>query len=226
MDLTLQAKLLQVLQEKKIQPVGSNQFKEIDVRVIAATHKDLKAAIRENLFREDLYYRLSVIPIVIPPLKHRKEDIPLLAEYFLKKYSAANGSNVRSFTKAAIDKLITLPWEGNVRELENVIERAVVLCTQTHLDKKDIPSPETIGSEQFFGDASSDFPTLEQLEKRYITLVLAKTGGRKEKASQILGINRRTLYRKEREYGLVSATQEEDLSTEDLPSEDSNNDLF
>lgn len=214
MNLALQSKLLRVLQERKIRPVGENFTKDVNVRIVAATHKDLKAAIKEGRFREDLYYRLSVIPIVIPPLRQRREDIPLLAEHFLRKYSATNGSRVKGFTKRAMAKLVGLRWEGNVRELENVVERAVVLCVQDLIDESDIPSPETVDSEQFFSNATSDFPTLEQLESRYIQVVLDKTAGRKDKAAQILGINRRTLYRKEREYGLTTGDMNEIQDTE------------
>jgi len=204
MDTSLQSKLLRVLQEKKVRAVGDNLTREVDVRIIAATHKDLKAAIKDGRFREDLYYRLSVIPILIPPLRHRREDIPLLAEHFLQKYAAMNGSKVTGFTKMAMAKLMDLRWEGNVRELENIIERAVVLSEGTLIEESEIPSPETASAEQFFASSTNDFPTIDQLEKRYIALVLEKTGRRKDKAAQILGINRRTLYRKEREYGLIS----------------------
>lgn len=204
----LQAKLLRVLQERKIRAVGDNNFTDVDVRVIAATHKDLKAAIREDRFREDLFYRLSVIPIVIPPLRDRADDIPLLAEHFLNKFAAANvrrdGQRVQGFTKAALSKLIGLRWDGNVRELENVIERAVVLCAGDMIEAADIPDGEAENPERALGALSRDFPTLSQLEERFIRLVLEKTGGRKDKAAQILGMNRRTLYRKEREYGWVS----------------------
>jgi DNA-binding NtrC family response regulator len=149
---------------------------------------------------------------VIPPLRERKEDIPLLADYFLKKYSAANGAKVTSFTKKAIAKLMGLRWEGNVRELENVIERAIVLSPGPYIDDTDIPSGTEVSAEEFFSGATSDYPTIEQLEKRYIQLILEKTAGRKDKAAQILGMNRRTLYRKEREYGLLPA---------DAPAEES-----
>lgn len=203
MNPALQAKLLRVIQERKIRPVGENSMRDIDVRIVAATHKDLKSAIKQGLFREDLYYRLSVIPIVIPPLRHRKEDIPILAEHFLRKYAAANNSKVTGFTKGAINKLVSSKWEGNVRELENVIERAVVLCSSALIDENSLPSTDIATADQFFSNAVSDFPTIDTLEKRYIELVMEKTGGRKDKAAQILGINRRTLYRKEREYGLI-----------------------
>ncbi len=211
MDMGLQAKLLRVLQERTIKPVGSNQFKTIDVRVIAATHKDLKKAIANQTFREDLYYRLSVIPIVIPPLRHRPEDIPLLAHHFLRKYSALNNGKNVSLTQEALRKLISFTWPGNVRELENMIERVVVMSRSTEIDAADIPNSDQSSSEQFFGNATNDFPTLEQLEKRYIELILEKAGGKKEKAAQILGINRRTLYRKEKDYGFVTDPAEDSL---------------
>lgn len=222
MNVQLQSKLLRVIQERKVRAVGDNITKDVDVRIIAATHKDLKNAMKEGLFRDDLYYRLSVIPIAIPPLRNRKDDIPLLAEYFLQKYAATNNAKVKGFTKRAISKLMSLKWEGNVRELENVIERAVVLCMGNLIDEQDIPTPETASPDSFFGSAIKDFPTVSQLEERYIRVILEKTGGRKDKAAQILGMNRRTLYRKEREYGLVShdSPEEEDLSSAaDLDSE-------
>lgn len=203
LDLALQAKLLRVLQEREIKPVGDSNSRKIDVRVIAATHKDLKKAIKEGCFREDLYYRLSVIPVVIPPLRHRKEDVPLLVDFFLKKYSAANSSQVRGFSAGAMKRLVNARWEGNVRELENVIERLVVLSGKTVITEDEIPALEDDNLDDFFGKITSDWPTIDDLTKRYMRRVLEKTGGRKEKASQILGINRRTLYRKEREYGFV-----------------------
>jgi len=203
MDIALQAKLLRVLQDRLIKPVGSNQAKSIDVRVIAATHKDLKKSILNGQFREDLFYRFAVIPIVVPPLRHRPEDIPLLAHHFLRKYSATNGSKVVGFTQSALHKLMAMPWPGNVRELENMVERLVVLSRTPMIDVSDIPDSDQTSSERFFGQSTSDHPTLTDLEKRYIQLILEKTGGKKEKAAQILGINRRTLYRKEREYGFV-----------------------
>ncbi len=204
MNIAVQAKLLRIIQDRKLRSVGDTFSRDINVRIIAATHKDLRVAIKEGLFREDLYYRLSVIPIIIPPLRQRKEDIPFLAEHFLSKHAATNHSHVTGFTKRAMAKLMSLRWDGNVRELENVIERAVILATELLIDEKDIPSLEAVTSEQFFSSAISDFPTLEQLESRYIQLILDKTAGRKDKAAQILGINRRTIYRRERDHGLLS----------------------
>lgn len=215
MDLSLQAKLLRVIQERKVRAVGENVDRPIDVRILAATHKDLKASIKNATFREDLYYRLSVIPIVIPPLRHRKEDIPLLAEHFLRKYAAENGSRVTGFSKAAMNRLMNIPWEGNVRELENQIERCVVLAKGDLIEENDLPSAQTSDGETVFGQATQQLMTLEELEKKYMHFILEKTGGKKEKAAQILGINRRTLYRKEREYGWVTDEQDEIHSDED-----------
>lgn len=212
MNPLLQSKLLRVIQERKVRAVGDNVDRPVDVRIIAATHKDLKTAIRDGRFREDLFYRLSVIPIVIPSLRNRRDDIPLLAEHFLKKYSAMNNSRVKGFTKRAVAKLMEQKWEGNVRELENVVERAVVLSSSPLIDEADIPTAETQNAETFFSGAIEDFPTIAQLEERYIKVILEKTAGRKDKAAQILGINRRTLYRKEREMGLVPADSPEEES--------------
>jgi transcriptional regulator with PAS, ATPase and Fis domain len=200
---------LRVIQERKIKPVGDNLMKEIDVRVIAATHKDLKKSIQNGTFREDLYYRLSVIPIVVPPLRHRLEDIPILAQYFLNKYSILNSKPVSGFSFEAMQILVNNPWPGNVRELENLVERLVVLTPHTVIQGSEIPNSEDRAFEGFYGEAIQNDPTLEDLEKRYVRLILDKTGGRKEKAAQILGINRRTLYRKERDYGFVSDTDPE-----------------
>lgn len=203
MDLALQSKLLRVIQEKTIRSVGDNQDKPIDVRIVAATHKDLKLAARDGRFREDLFYRLSVIPIFIPPLRHRIEDIPLLAQFFLDKYNSLNSRHLKGFSSQAMQTLISLPWDGNVRELENVVERAVVLARTDVIESADLPQVDSLNSEAFMSQAVEEMPTLEDMEKRYIQFVLSKTGGRKEKAAHILGINRRTLYRKERDYGWV-----------------------
>lgn len=211
MAMNLQAKLLRVIQDKKIRAVGENVDRPIDVRIVAATHKDLKLAIKNGTFREDLYYRLAVIPIVLPPLRHRREDIPLLAEHFLRKYAAENGSPVRGFTKEAMAKMMSFPWEGNVRELENLVERGVVLAKGEWIEASDLPSVGPVDeSEEVFAGAAQKLVPLEELEKRYIRFVLEKTGGKKEKAAQILGISRRTLYRKEREFGWVADDAEGD----------------
>lgn len=206
MDMALQSKLLRVIQERRIRAVGDNAEKTIDVRIVVATHKDLKKAIHEGRFREDLYYRLSVIPITLPPLRHRREDIPLLAYHFLEKYNAQNGRDIINFSPNALTQLMSYEWVGNIRELENVIERAVVLCRGRVIEATELPQPESETAEQIFANASQHLPTLEEFEKRYIQFVLNKVGGKKEKAANILGVNRRTLYRKEIEYGWEKAT--------------------
>ena len=135
----LQSKLLRVLQEKEIERVGSNQTIKIDVRVIAATNRNLEEAIRKGAFREDLYYRLNVVTLSLPPLRERKEDIPILIDHFLKKYSRENKKEVSSLTKEAKDLLLHYDYPGNVRELENIIERAVVLCRGENITSQDLP---------------------------------------------------------------------------------------
>lgn len=203
MPLSLQAKLLRVLQERKIRPVGDVHFYDVDVRILAATHQDLRKAARERRFREDLFYRLSVIPIQIPPLRERLEDLPLLADHFLQKYIAsrgdtfAEGKPVFGLNQSALAKLMRMSWPGNVRELENIIERSIVLSQNSYLEESDIPDPESVDLDDLISHMASDLPSLEELEERYIQLVLQRTGGRKDKTAAILGINRRTLYRRE-----------------------------
>lgn len=203
MPFELQAKLLRVIQEREIRPVGENKSKPIDVRIIAATHKDLSRLVIDGKFREDFYYRLSVVPIHLPSLRERKEDIIHLAQLFLEKYCLKNQTFEKHFSKTALAKLQAQPWSGNVRELENTIERAVVLSDQEkiieeHDIQDEIILPTQSQSEVIF----SNLITLEELEKKYIQYVLAKTGKSKEKSATILGINRKTLYRKEIAYGI------------------------
>jgi DNA-binding NtrC family response regulator len=204
MELSLQAKLLRVIQERMVKPVGDNVSRSIDVRIVAATHKDLKKACQNNQFREDLFYRLCVIPIEIPSLRQRREDIPLLADYFLKKHAATHGLNVIGFVPGAMQKLISYSWPGNVRELENMIERSVILTRSEKITEEDISVSVVTSSHPFevVEEKASKLLSLEEIEKHYISLILDKMGGRKERASQILGIDRKTLRRKIREYGL------------------------
>ena len=198
----LQAKLLRVLQERTIKRLGENGDRQIDVRIIAATHRDLKAEIGKKEFREDLYFRLCVIKLSVPPLRERREDIPLLATYFLRKYAALNDKNISGFTREAINSLVSGPWLGNVRELENTVERAVALSSTSWIDAADLSleagSPYANRVEKLF----TRLPTLKELEREYINHVLTSTGGKKEDVAAILGIDRKTLYRKEREYNL------------------------
>ncbi len=198
MPLALQAKLLRVLQERKIKPVGSNELRDVDVRIIAATHKDLQKAIAEGHFREDLYFRLCVVPIRIPPLRERTEDIPVLVEHFLTKFCELNGVPLKRLTKVAMSKLMCLNWSGNVRELENTIERAVVLSDRDLIDENEIRVEGVMDRNEKVRDLFAKLPTLDQLERWYISYVMEETGEHKERAAEILGINRKTLYRKER----------------------------
>lgn len=209
MPFLLQAKLLRVIQERKIKPIGENKLKSINVRVISATHINIRQAIDESKFREDLYYRLCVIPIDLPPLRERKEDIPILAEAFLSKYGGLSGTPNKRFTKSAISKLLRLNWNGNVRELENTIERAVVLSQAEIIDKDDIKEDRPSRLENHISALFSKLPSLRDVEIQYIKYVLEETHFKKEKATHILGINRKTLYRKEREYNLMTPEGEQ-----------------
>ncbi len=213
LNLTLQAKLLRVIQDREIRAVGDSQIRQVDVRILAATHRDLKTMVAEGKFREDLFYRLNVLPVRVPPLRERPGDIPLLVESFIAKFAAQNNSKVAGVTPAAMTALMAHPWPGNVRELENIIERAVVLSTEELIDEKDVMGSALAQAKHNIDQLFSDSPTLDQIEERYIKLVLGQTHNQKDKAAKILGINRRTLYRKERVYGLVAADAPE-------PSED------
>lgn len=197
MSFDLQAKLLRVLQERKIRAIGDTRTKDIDVRFISATHKDLSQAMKKGTFREDLFYRLSVIPVALPPLRERGDDIILLAQHFAKKYSALHRLNRTSFSRQAMEELLHRSWPGNVRELENAIERAVILSNNSTIQLEDLPRLETGDVSTFIAGMKEALPTLDELERDYIRFVLEKTNGHKEKAAHILGINRRTLYRKD-----------------------------
>ncbi len=204
MSLAMQAKLLRVIEDKEIRAVGSDKPRKIDVRIIAATHKDLEKAVKEGTFREDLFYRLNVIPIYLPELRERVEDIPLLVEYFLKKYGEEAGRPNIRISREALACMMKYSWPGNVRELENLIERLVVLSPGDEITVNDLPEyirvckAETLVEELTLGERI----TLEELEKRYILKVLRETGWHKSNAAKILGIDRRTLYRKIEEYKL------------------------
>jgi two-component system, NtrC family, response regulator HydG len=204
LSLGLQAKLLRVLQDKQIRPVGGSQLKQIDVRIIAATHRDLKIMVKDGKFREDLFYRLNVVPIRVPSLRERAEDIPLLVESFIAKFAAQNHSQVRGISPEAMAILMAHPWPGNVRELENVIERAMVLSRGEMIEKAVVLGSALEEARHNVERLHADRPTLEKLEERYIKMILTEVNDSKDAAAKVLGISRRTLYRKERIYGLVS----------------------
>lgn len=200
----LQAKLLRVLQERTIRRIGENTDRPVDVRIIAATHKDLKNAILKKEFREDLFFRLCVIKLSVPPLRDRKDDIPLLASHFLRKYASLNEKNISGFTREAMAQLIGAQWSGNVRELENTVERAIALCSASWIDAADLSIETQTPPQNRLDKLFSRYLTLKELEREYINHVLNTTGGKKEEVAAILGIDRKTLYRKEREYDLNS----------------------
>ncbi|MCL6566206.1 MAG: sigma-54 dependent transcriptional regulator [Acidobacteriia bacterium] len=194
----LQAKLLRALQEREIRPVGSNERVRINVRVIAATNRDLEAAIRSGSFRQDLYFRLNVVQIKLPPLRERKSDIPLLVNHFLEKFSDPERP-VRSISEEAMARLMAYDWPGNVRELENAIERALALGSGPVLQLADLPSNLHSSSPDRL-PASDELLPLEELERRAIFRALRETGGDKLAAARLLGIGKTTLYRKLKQY--------------------------
>jgi DNA-binding NtrC family response regulator len=190
--LGLQARLLRALQEKEIRRVGSNEATPVDVRVLAATNKDLAAAVRAGKFREDLYYRLDVVALRIPPLRERPEDVPLLAEHFAAKHGRPEGAAI---TPAARDLLLGYSWPGNVRELENVIARALALNPAGVVTPDDLPPALRSAAAPVPPPGAKERPTLAEVERRYAAQVLAEAGGNKTRAAEILGIDRKTLYR-------------------------------
>jgi DNA-binding NtrC family response regulator len=194
----LQAKLLRVLEEHRIRPVGSTQDIEVHFRLLSAANQDLEQLVQDGLFRRDLYHRLKVLHVQLPPLRERPEDIPELADYFLQRYVRAHASQARRFAQGVLGALIGGKWPGNVRELENVIEQAVILCPE---DCTEIPLdvfPPSLGGRDFHREANRERTgsTLAEMEWHYIRSVLEQTGGNKAQAARILGIDYKTLLRK------------------------------
>jgi len=205
---TMQAKLLRVLQQKEIQRVGGEEILPVDVRIVAATNRDLDAAVAEGDFREDLYYRLNVMLLVVPPLRERLDDIPLLADHFLKRYAEKNRKSIKGFTPLAMDMLLKYNWPGNVRELENAVERAVILLTGDHITEKQLPLnivkkypdlDRTTASPSLPKDGTR---SLDEIEKEAILATLKATGGNKSESARRLGITRKTLHNKLKSYGI------------------------
>jgi len=195
----LQAKLLRALQEREIRPVGATERVRIDLRIIAATNRDLESAIRTGAFRQDLYFRLNVVQLKLPPLRERKSDIPLLVNYFLEKLSDPQRP-IRTISEDAMRRLMAYDWPGNVRELENAVERAVALGSGPILHIADLPSNlQQGGSEKLL--ESNELTTLEEMERRFILRALRETNGDKLAAARLLGIGKTTLYRKLKQYG-------------------------
>lgn len=192
-----QVKLLRVLQEEEFERVGGSKTIKVDVRIIATTNKDVKQAVKEGKFREDVYYRLNVLPIYLPPLRERKEDIPLLVRHFVEKYSHRNGSRIKLLSKKCLEMMMQYSWPGNVRELENVIERAIVM------DEGEIIFPENISLDASLQRMNLPFLekiTLEEMEKRLILETLRRTEENRTEAARILGISVRTVRNKLKKY--------------------------
>jgi len=206
---TMQAKLLRVIQEKEIQRVGGEETLKVDVRIVAATNRDLEADVAQGQFREDLFYRLNVMPLNVPPLRERGEDIPLLAQHFLQKFAHKNRKSIKGFVPLAMDMLVNYAWPGNVRELENAIERAVILLSGEHITEKQLPLnitekyPDTPRS-----NAAGDMHVmdgtrpLEEIEKEAILATLKASDGVKAEAARRLGVTRKTLHNKLKSYDL------------------------
>ena len=211
MDMLLQAKILRVLQEGEVERVGGIKPVKIDVRIIAASNKELEKAVEEKLFREDLFYRLNVFPITIPPLRERKDDIPLLSEYFLNKYCGELKAGVKSISKDALALLMSYPWKGNVRELENCIERAVILCDGEEINTEHINLNQQISIESCLRNLLIDGP-LEDVAKAATRIVetqriikaLKETKGNKSRAAELLQVSYKTLLTKIKDYGIES----------------------
>jgi len=197
MPLTLQAKLLRVIEEREVRPLGDTNSYPIDVRIISTSNRDIASLIQQGRFREDLYYRLKVIDIEMPPLRERKEDIPILVQHFIHKFSKELKKAVSSVSEEALKILLNYFWPGNVRELENIIQRAITLSQHEVILPDDLPASIIQKTdEKLFEKAMEEKFTLDQLEKEYVKRVLIETGGNKSKAAERLGLDRKTLYRK------------------------------
>jgi two-component system response regulator HydG len=198
----MQAKLLRVLQEHELQRVGGQETVQVDVRVIAATNRDLETEVAAGKFREDLYYRLNVVTIELPPLRERKGDVPLLVDFFIKRFAARNRREVKGITPECMDMLGRYPWPGNVRELENTIERGVILMRGEYLDVSGLPLAITRWAGHNPPLSEEEPATLKEAEEALIRKTLEETGGNRSEAARRLQITRKTLLNKLRSYRL------------------------
>jgi two-component system nitrogen regulation response regulator NtrX len=205
MSLRTQSKVLRVLEEQRFEPVGAAESVQVDVRVIAATNKNLDEEIERGNFREDLFYRLNVIPFHVPALRHRREDIPLLADHFLREFTTAYGRKAKELTPEAYAQLGEHHWPGNVRELKNLIERIVILNPQVRIDARHIPVPPArrAPAERPPDRFGSLQEVRETAEREYILKKLEDTGGNVTRAAELLGLERSNLYRKMKTLGLA-----------------------
>ncbi|WP_300908193.1 sigma-54 dependent transcriptional regulator [uncultured Desulfovibrio sp.] len=202
MPLSMQVKLLRVIQEREVLSVGGNRAEPVDVRIVAATNRDLAREVDAGNFRQDLYYRLNVVSLALPPLRERADDIPLLAQHFMNRFAAKNNKRIKGFTPGAMDRLVRYAWPGNVRELENVIERASILLLGEHISERELPerlkAPEQ--GEALDDILESDCLTLDDVERAVILKTLKRFGGNKTEAARALGITRKTLHARLNKY--------------------------
>jgi len=205
MPLTVQAKLLRVLQERTVRPVGGDRELPLDLRIVAATNRDLEKAVEEGRFREDLFYRIHVVRIEVPSLKARGADVLELAQQALERFARSAGKQVTSLSSAAAERLLSYDWPGNVRELHNAIERAVALSRYAELTVEDLPQNvrELRGSQILVADDAAHLPSMEEVERRYVLRVLDAVHGNKALAARVLGFDRKTLYRKMERFGVA-----------------------
>ncbi len=201
MPLAMQVKLLRVIQEREIQRVGGDQTLKVDVRIVAATNRDLLVEVEAGRFRQDLYYRLNVVALALPSLREREEDIPLLATHFLRKFAEKNVKRIKGFTPEAMDRLLKHQWPGNVRELENAVERAVVLARGEYISERELPPALSGGAGEARLEGGFANLTLEELERLAILDALETAGGNKSEAARRLGITRKTMHAKLTKYG-------------------------
>jgi two-component system nitrogen regulation response regulator NtrX len=215
MSLKTQAKVLRALQEQRIEPVGGAGSVAVDVRVIVATNKDLEEEIRRGTFRDDLYFRLNVIPFRVPPLRERREDVPLLARHFVEMLSAEHGRRPKSLTPETLDVLARLPWPGNVRELRNIIERLVIMAPGEQIETRDLPAslleglPADVASAAASLESASLAVAREEFERQFILRRYRQCGGNMSRTAEALGVERSNLYRKMKAYGLLPVRREE-----------------
>lgn len=212
MPLGIQPKLLRALQERKFRPVGSTSETAIDVRILACTHRDLESLVEEGTFREDLYYRINVVTVPVPPLSARGTDVLLLAQHFIEQCSAQAGKRPSGLTANAAERLMSYDWPGNARELQNCMERALALARSDVIDAADLPTrirEYTPTRVMISPNEPGEWLSLEDMEKRYILQVLEAVHSNKSAAAQILGLSRKTLYRRLRAYGLLASGPEE-----------------
>jgi transcriptional regulator with PAS, ATPase and Fis domain len=202
MSLGMQVKLLRVIQEREVQRLGSTRAIAVDIRLITATHHDLRNEVAAGRFREDLFYRLDVVGLHLPPLAQRRDDIPLLAFYFLRKHAAQMNRSVEDIDPAAMGSLLDYDYPGNIRELENIVERGVALARESDLTAADLPVTLTEHAVHVVREEAGRLPTLAEREADYIRYVLERSGENRTRAAKVLGIDRVSLWRKLKKYGM------------------------